>query len=104
MNIERLKDWENLVGATVAIRRAGLTISGCLEAVYEDPESVYQIRVALAGGRTLQVGANERVWVEYVKTPDYYRGVDRVLEYVRSIHAYPVLVEELEWAKGQGIL
>ena len=34
----------------------------------------------------------------------YREGVDRVLEYVEAIHAYPVLVEELRWAINEGII
>ena len=34
----------------------------------------------------------------------YREGVDRVLEYIEAIHAYPVLVEELRWAINEGII
>lgn len=34
----------------------------------------------------------------------YRKGVDRVLEYVESIHAYPKLVRELRWAIAEGII
>lgn len=34
----------------------------------------------------------------------YREGVDRVLEYVESIHAYPRLVAELKWAIDEGII
>lgn len=35
----------------------------------------------------------------------YYReGVDRVLKYIESIHAYPKLVAELKWAIEEGII
>lgn len=48
---------------------------------------------------------------EMPMTPEYaaviggYReGVDRVLEYVEAIHAYPKLVAELKWAIDEGII
>lgn len=42
---------------------------------------------------------------EGVEEIDGYRdGVDRVLEYIESIHAYPLLTEELEWAIREGII
>lgn len=48
---------------------------------------------------------------EMPMTPEYaaelggYRdGVDRVLEYVEAIHAYPKLVAELKWAINEGII
>lgn len=34
----------------------------------------------------------------------YQEGVDRVLQYVESIHAYPKLVAELKWAIEEGII
>jgi len=34
----------------------------------------------------------------------YREGVDRVLEYVESIHAYPKLMAELKWAIERGII
>ena len=34
----------------------------------------------------------------------YREGVDRVLEYVEAIHAYPKLVAELKWAIDEGII
>ena len=34
----------------------------------------------------------------------YREGVDRVLEYIEAIHAYPVLVAELKWAINEGII
>lgn len=34
----------------------------------------------------------------------YRDGVDRVLEYVESIHAYPKLMAELKWAIDEGII
>lgn len=34
----------------------------------------------------------------------YRDGVDRVLEYVESIHAYPNLIAELKWAIDEGII
>lgn len=34
----------------------------------------------------------------------YQEGVDRVLEYIESIHAYPLLVSELRWAIDGGII
>ena len=42
---------------------------------------------------------------EYAATIGGYReGVDRVLEYVEAIHAYPKLVAELKWAINEGII
>lgn len=34
----------------------------------------------------------------------YVEGVDRVLEYIESIHAYPKLMDELKWAIKEGII
>lgn len=34
----------------------------------------------------------------------YQEGVDRVFEYVESIHAYPKLMAELKWAVERGII
>lgn len=34
----------------------------------------------------------------------YNEGVDRVLEYVDSINAYPKLMAELKWAIDEGII
>ena len=34
----------------------------------------------------------------------YREGVDRVLEYIEAIHAYPKLVAELKWAINEGII
>lgn len=34
----------------------------------------------------------------------YREGVDRVLEYVDSINAYPKLMAELKWAIDEGII
>lgn len=34
----------------------------------------------------------------------YREGVDRVLEYIEAIHAYPKLVTELRWAIKEGII
>ncbi len=34
----------------------------------------------------------------------YREGVDRVLKYIESIHAYPKLVAELKWAIEEGII
>lgn len=34
----------------------------------------------------------------------YVEGVDRVLEYIESIHAYPKLLDELKWAIKEGII
>lgn len=34
----------------------------------------------------------------------YQEGVDRVLEYIFSIHAYRKLVSELHWAIREGII
>lgn len=34
----------------------------------------------------------------------YCEGVDRVLEYIESIHAYPKLLSELRWAIKEGII
>lgn len=34
----------------------------------------------------------------------YQQGVDRVLEYIESIHAYPKLLAELKWAIDEGII
>lgn len=34
----------------------------------------------------------------------YREGVDRVLQYVESIHAYPELMAELRWAIEEGII
>jgi len=34
----------------------------------------------------------------------YREGVDRVLEYVVAIQAYPKLVAELKWAINEGII
>lgn len=34
----------------------------------------------------------------------YRKGVDRVLEYIESIHAYPKLTDELKWAIEEGII
>lgn len=36
---------------------------------------------------------------------DGYRyGVERVLQYIESIHAYPKLMAELKWAIDEGII
>lgn len=34
----------------------------------------------------------------------YQEGVNRVREYIESIHAYPKLVAELKWAIDEGII
>jgi len=34
----------------------------------------------------------------------YQEGVDRVIEYIASINAYPKLVGELKWAIEEGII
>lgn len=34
----------------------------------------------------------------------YRDGVERVLEYVSSIHGYPVLINEIRWAIKEGII
>lgn len=34
----------------------------------------------------------------------YVEGVDRVLEYIESIHAYDTLISELHWAIKEGII
>lgn len=34
----------------------------------------------------------------------YREGVERVIEYVASIHAHPRLVDELRWAIKEGII
>lgn len=34
----------------------------------------------------------------------YRMGVDRVVEYVESINAYPKLIVELKWAIEQGLI
>lgn len=34
----------------------------------------------------------------------YRVGVDRILSYIESIHAYPKLLDELKWAIKEGII
>lgn len=34
----------------------------------------------------------------------YRKGVDRVTEYIESIHVYPKLVAELNWAIEEGLI
>jgi hypothetical protein len=34
----------------------------------------------------------------------YQEGVDRILEYIESIHRYDKLVAELKWAIKEGII
>lgn len=34
----------------------------------------------------------------------YREGVDRVVTYIESIHAYPKLITELRWAVNEGII
>lgn len=40
----------------------------------------------------------------YCRVVSYREGVDRVLEYIESIHAYPKLMSELKWAIEEGII
>jgi len=47
---------------------------------------------------------NSDTWVGEVKEDAYRQGVDRVLEYVDSINAYPKLMAELKWAIDEGII
>lgn len=42
--------------------------------------------------------------LRYCRVVSYREGVDRVLEYVESIHAYPKLVAELKWVIKKGII
>lgn len=38
------------------------------------------------------------------ETKFYREGVDRVLTYIESTHAYPSLLSELKWAIDEGII
>lgn len=42
--------------------------------------------------------------IDICQQDGYREGVDRVLEYIKSIHAYPKLVAELTWAIEEGII
>ena len=43
-------------------------------------------------------------WANGITEEGYREGVDRVLEYIESIHAYPKLISELKWAIEEGII
>lgn len=43
-------------------------------------------------------------WANEIAEEAYRMGVDRVLEYIESIHAHPKLVAELRWAIEEGII
>lgn len=47
---------------------------------------------------------NQDTWANGVQGDGYREGVDRVLKYIESIHAYPKLVAELKWAIEEGII
>lgn len=47
---------------------------------------------------------NEDTWANAHTEDGYREGVDRVLEYIESIHAYPKLMSELKWAIEEGII
>lgn len=42
--------------------------------------------------------------LQFAALRGYRLGVDRVIEYVASIHAHPRLVAELKWAIEEGII
>jgi hypothetical protein len=51
--------------------------------------------------------ADERAFVplyDQFEGDGYREGVNRVLEYVESINAYPKLIAELRWAIQEGII
>lgn len=39
-----------------------------------------------------------------VRIAAYKEGVSRMIEYIESIHAYPKLLDELNWAIEEGII
>lgn len=39
-----------------------------------------------------------------LRLASYQEGVERVLAYIDSIHAYPKLLDELKWAIKEGII
>lgn len=47
---------------------------------------------------------NDDTWGNMTVEGGYREGVDRVIEYIESINAYPKLVGELEWAIREGII
>ena len=47
---------------------------------------------------------NSDSWAREDEENGYREGVDRVLEYVDSINAYPKLIAELKWAIDEGII
>lgn len=47
---------------------------------------------------------NQDTWANGVQEDGYREGVDCVVEYIESIHAYPKLVAELRWAIEEGII
>lgn len=47
---------------------------------------------------------NSDTWAREDEENGYREGVDRVLEYVESTHAYPKLLDELKWAINEGII
>lgn len=47
---------------------------------------------------------NDDSWHGEIEEAGYRDGVDRVLGYIESIHAYPKLIAELKWAIDEGII
>jgi len=47
---------------------------------------------------------NSDTWSGELEEDAYREGVDRVLQYVESIHRYDALITELKWAIKEGII
>lgn len=47
---------------------------------------------------------NDDTWARVSVEEGYVEGVDRAVEYIESINAYPKLVGELKWAIREGII